>query len=295
MSEPNGIIVHMGQNQWRCIFCDRSDVSRSKEHVLRKKFQDLIPSQTEGSFTRDWGDFKDRGVERWTVPKSNFDMTINEVCRHCNQGWLNDLESRVEANVVALAHGNRPRLSVQEQGDLRFWMVKTALMKTAMDREWGYFIPLFHQMYESQTNPVGTEAQFGICEETAPNQYGRFSSMTFQLDEQDAVHSLVAFGVHRLAFQVTLTNYPDMAEFGRFILKSARKFAKGWNVLQADRRRPLTPSPHQLSAYRLYQQGAIIRDMFGHGLDVDDPNPRDYGWRGDFERPFRDPINPPRR
>jgi hypothetical protein len=279
-AQPVAGFLHTWQmtSEWACAFCGRSDVPRTKEHVLRKDFQGKIPSMERATFTRDFPAEPDRGVKRWDVPKSNFDMTINEVCAPCNHGWMNDLESRVEETVIALAHGRRPSIAVDHLHDLRFWMVKTALVKSLMQRDQSHIhADLCREMFEHQAAPPVTSAQFSICTEQAPHAYGRLVWIKFVLPEKEAVLTMVCFGVGRLSFQVMLTNHEEMAGLGRDLLRSAR-VVKGWNAMPLDRRRALKPSPHELTPYRLYQQSSILRDVTGHGLDADDPNPTDWGF-----------------
>jgi len=56
-------------------------------YVLRKAFKSKFPSAPSISFARQWGS----GVEGTKVPNTQFDLIVKDVCRECNQGWLNDL------------------------------------------------------------------------------------------------------------------------------------------------------------------------------------------------------------
>jgi hypothetical protein len=57
-------------------------------------------------------------------------VTVGEVCRKCNEGWLSRLEERVKAIACPAIVGRRCVWSPKEQRTLALWAFKTAFMMT---------------------------------------------------------------------------------------------------------------------------------------------------------------------
>lgn len=96
----------------RCLFCRTESGKRSNEHVFREAFKSRFPATPGLTFS--WrspvGEF-----ERVERPISQFDMTLNAICRECNQGWLESLEDEATEVSHELTVGNsKPALSERE-------------------------------------------------------------------------------------------------------------------------------------------------------------------------------------
>ena len=268
--------------EWRCAFCDKADGKRTREHILRKKFHDLIPEEdgTGRISTTDYPHDASRETKLRGLPHSNFEMQVNEICEDCNRGWLNDLETRVEEIVVDLAHGRVRGLTGDEVHDLRFWMAKTALVKTLQEREQPRLVPLFREMYEKQQTPKNVDVQFAVCSGTAPNGFGRMMwacpAPAGRKDITRFTQTMVNFGVGRLFFIVSLPMSLLPARFGRIALKAIRDNTAGWNFLPAGRKKSLAVKHIFVDPKIAYINGSIMRDVGGAGLDA-------YGTKTKFE------------
>jgi hypothetical protein len=69
----------------RCLFRQTEDGKRSNEHVFRQAFKTRFSAAP--SLTFSWRSPTGE-LEVTQRPISQFDITLNAVCRECNQGWL---------------------------------------------------------------------------------------------------------------------------------------------------------------------------------------------------------------
>lgn len=122
-----------------CVFCGRSapEVTMSKEHVVRALLGKRFPvKQTstvmrhrymDDSFTK----IQERGL---TIPRSPFDLTVNRVCKPCNEGWL---ESKVEVpaeDIISFLMNGLPfAINADSARALATWAAKTAAVRSLMD------------------------------------------------------------------------------------------------------------------------------------------------------------------
>ena len=103
----------------RCLFCQTTDGKRSNEHVFRRAFKERFSLAPGLTFSWETQTGELEIVKR---PVSQFDMTLNAVCRDCNQGWLEDLENDATAVIHELTVGNEKLgLSETEVRVLGFW------------------------------------------------------------------------------------------------------------------------------------------------------------------------------
>lgn len=244
MTDPNA------QRVWACAFCGRSEVQRSKEHVLRRWFEGRI--ETVADYVTDIEFFEgaaDDAVSRTVrpIPKSAFDMPINEVCRECNQGWLNDLESSIEEELVELANGRFVQLTPEIQTRLRTWLFKTALMFTLTNRQTPRLTGLMTYLFEHRAAPPLVGAQFAVCDELAPNAAGRHHALASsgRLDEDGnyPMTHVVAFGLGRMFFMVSLPSRSGKpAKMGLDGLRLVRSATPGkWRFLEPRPRHTFGP------------------------------------------------------
>jgi hypothetical protein len=100
----------------------------SKEHVLARWIRKRFPNDgTQEHWHRtevDDGTVSERRYR--SVP---FELTVREVCRSCNNGWMADLENMVRPILGPMMTSsiNLP-LSIDEQASLAFWAAKTLMV-----------------------------------------------------------------------------------------------------------------------------------------------------------------------
>lgn len=62
-------------------------------------------------------------------------MPIRCVCRTCNNGWMSRLENDARPHIEPMLRGEKQRLDSAGQGIVAVWIVKTAMVMEAQDKE----------------------------------------------------------------------------------------------------------------------------------------------------------------
>jgi hypothetical protein len=107
-----------------CVFCGRTDAKITKEHVLPNWISTLFPSIIEGTAQM----VKEDGSVH-SFPMRAFQQQVRVVCKPCNEGWMNDLETSVKDLLgPMIRHGRATRLARFEQKQFAMWAIKTAMM-----------------------------------------------------------------------------------------------------------------------------------------------------------------------
>jgi hypothetical protein len=55
-------------------------------------------------------------------------LTVNDICKSCNEGWLEELENRVRPFACDMIGGRSMALSVEQVSLLAAWAYKTILI-----------------------------------------------------------------------------------------------------------------------------------------------------------------------
>lgn len=122
-----------------CVFCGKSapEVKMSKEHVMRSALSKYLPAQNKEV---NWHQkFRPDGVSeiasrRIKTPQSPFDMVVNDVCKVCNEGWLNiNVEMPAEEYLARAMQGLRMPLTSNTCRAIALWAAKTAAVRALMD------------------------------------------------------------------------------------------------------------------------------------------------------------------
>lgn len=265
-------------SNWTCAFCSRSGVSRSKEHLLRRWFEGRIPASDGVRIMSDqYGEGTTTSKRLLTVPKSPFDITVNEICRNCNQGWMNDLESQVGDLIVELAWARRTRLTPAEVEALRFWCAKTALVKSLQVRSIPRDVDALSSLFAEQRAPSWFGVQIATCKGEAPNPVGRHTFVVGVANEADLDDSdpnwsrcqtLFTIGIGRLSVQVGYGGQdPEARSTALKVMKVVRKVNAGkWLVLPDARpKRSRALRTTLVSRDEAYMAGSIQRVVLGDG------------------------------
>ncbi len=146
--------------QPRCLFCTSKSGKRSREHVLRKEFKKHFPSAPSLTFSH----VTPRGDEVVERPISQFDITVNHVCRDCNSGWLNDLKNSAWPIIRGLTTlGIKYDLSLAELEVLGFWAYVRALVRTHASPRGHAPSELFERVFAKRQILPGNYVQLGVC------------------------------------------------------------------------------------------------------------------------------------
>lgn len=104
-----------------CIFCGATDLTR--EHIFRRALKKYVDDPNiETSLPRDS-----------STPPPVFERTVKRACASCNNGWMNDLENRVEPVLSEMIRGRVVLISDTAAADLATWAVKTAITRSYAD------------------------------------------------------------------------------------------------------------------------------------------------------------------
>lgn len=131
-----------------CAFCQRSDQKISKEDVVPKWIVKLLPQGTKCEITTPDGSV----IGKWKIGP-NGGLTINDVCRACNHGWMADTEKDVKPFLPDMIIGKETVLKPKDAMALVVWIYKTVmafdLVRRNIDK--AYFTPEERQRYSAMS------------------------------------------------------------------------------------------------------------------------------------------------
>ncbi|OUD86847.1 hypothetical protein BC477_02550 [Clavibacter michiganensis subsp. michiganensis] len=186
------------------MFCQRTDVPLTKEHVYPKHWKQYFPA-VEGS-GRVWQSGMNGYVERRGA-NHQFDNQVREVCGPCNGGWMQDLDMEAKPLVIAIGQGRQTSMTGEEATLFRSWATKIALVRSLQDRNQGMqALPeRFHKFYDDRLpfSDLAVQAGYGEVGATDGN-----AGLTLP-GETASVANVVSGGVGRLFFQAAIYDPAD--------------------------------------------------------------------------------------
>lgn len=124
-----------------CPFCGQSapQVKFSNEHVMRAALKKYFRAPLLAGITlhqarleEDLSKSAVRSVKE--LPIGPFDMTVNKVCKACNEGWMNfDVEMPAEQLLADLIQGLDTYIGVANGYSLALWAAKTACVRALFE------------------------------------------------------------------------------------------------------------------------------------------------------------------
>lgn len=109
----------------------------TKEHVLRARLSKLLPL-TDAKVN--WGqaficpDTNKVTKKQRRIPNGPFDQTVNDICKECNEGWLNlKVEIPSEQYLDPLVSGDPITTDVGLRQLVSLWAAKTAAVRGLLD------------------------------------------------------------------------------------------------------------------------------------------------------------------
>lgn len=268
MSSPEDSLVEMSKP--RCLFCASTTAKRSREHVLRRSFKQKFASVSSLTFARQ----VDAEIELAERPITQFDLTVNDVCRDCNQGWLNDLENLVEPSIDRLIDvRNGRRLSSAEIESLGYWAFVRSMLLTHLSPRGRVPRSLFERVYRDRRVPTGCYVQLAISTHSV---FEAGSHQSIRLNPGDHYLGFVAFGLGPLVFFASLsdsspetsTRSLDVSRQPRFWFPGCFRWLSPPELLEAPLR-ILTGVEAQMAGMSLaFRTGAMQpMDQLGQSLD----------------------------
>jgi len=97
----------------------------TREHIFRSSWRDKLDiGPPRGD--RDFAKISIKGEIKSTRPEPLFDVTVKWVCDHCNNGWMNSLDSAVEPWIFdPYAEANQC-----DPQQFRRWATKVAVLRS---------------------------------------------------------------------------------------------------------------------------------------------------------------------
>jgi hypothetical protein len=132
-----------------CAFCGRTDQKITKEHVWPEWTVDCLISKDITVHL----DRKGNPHRQWK-PKDSIGITVNEVCRLCNNGWMRDLEETVRPFLCPMISSTSEIVITTDQlASLSMWAYKILLVADLINPVSTRTIPRanFEAMYASKT------------------------------------------------------------------------------------------------------------------------------------------------
>lgn len=221
-AKPHQSIPQRTPDPPRCLFCRTTSGKRSREHVLRKSFKDKFPRVPSLSFSY----MSSSGTELIERPITQFDMTVNNVCRECNQGWLNDLECAAEPIIYKLLESTHGRCLTADQIQLLgFWALVRSLLLTHVSPQGRVPHSVFERAYSSRSVPPGCYVQLGVST-TYLWEAGSHQSIRIQPGNQYL--AFVGFGLGGLLFLTSISDSSvDATRLGRDVSRQPRLWFPG--------------------------------------------------------------------
>lgn len=190
-----------------CIFCKKSapDVKISREHVLRAAFEKILPGCTgtvldQQTFDRNTAEIT---YKKRRIPQSSYNFTVNDVCKICNEGWMNvKVEIAAEKFLFPLILGNEIELSKEATDILALWAAKTAAVRSLIDAK-PFAVPPEHFSWlkENLTPPPSTFIWLGRAEFT-PYSWTRQRKFILQCNDNYVRAHMTTIVIGHVAFYI---------------------------------------------------------------------------------------------
>jgi hypothetical protein len=189
-----------------CIFCGEPfgpDRERSKEHATPKWCRDLLPDRGVASHTQTV--YTEAGVE--TVDQGRrdpFTTTLNDVCKPCNEGWMDELEKSSRSTLSNLIQGSPRRLGYWRQALVATWACKTAMVWECLAGDHRAMpMTCLRELHRTQRPPATHQVWFGRYAGDDPHSFRHAAGRTFGQPDPQQIHGyLVAIGIGQLVFVI---------------------------------------------------------------------------------------------
>jgi hypothetical protein len=235
----------MNDSDIRCVFCWTTTGKRSGEHVLRRWFKGRIGTYPAVQLHRTSNLVGQ--VER-LMPITPFDQVVNDVCRECNQGWLEQLEGAVGNFLVEFANARIDTFPADIAESLALWCVTRGLLRAQMDNAALQHPDLdsFHEVWQTRKPPRGARVHASRCDAYVRAGGANTSRCALIRDRATgaidripgSVVNVVSFGLGALFFQVSIPGSSTEAR------ATANRFMDGAEATYPDRFTRLWPYPN---------------------------------------------------
>lgn len=211
-----------------CVFCGEIQ-KLTKEHLFRDSLGGRIPASPGLARLRT----NSTGLhERTDMPVSIFDVEVRAVCGPCNNGWMNDIDARIEDLLIGLANGWRHDIPAAHLADVSRWATRIALLRTLSERTQSGHAKAsqFHEFFESQLPPHNTFIRVArlphLAFEGGANSFARLGSADITSPDQGDSLNIVSWGIGLLFVHVVLASAGAAATAAHQVDRAIRNMGK---------------------------------------------------------------------
>jgi hypothetical protein len=216
----------------RCAFCRRDDSKISNEHAWPDWTRKCLPPN--GGLRVEL--HRTTKVSSWS-PRDSTGVTINDVCKQCNESWMHRLEELVRSFTCPLISSTaEAKFNESQMAALAFWAYKTALVfdLTAPRGSRLFLDDDYAEIHREQRAPAeGLVVWYGAF---AGSMLGTATAHAVRLGS-DSLRTVVStLSIGRLAIQMFRYRQDGLPTRGVFIphLPSEwrRALTLGWPILK---------------------------------------------------------------
>ena len=136
-----------------CGFCQRAG-KITKEHVFAKWLGPIISAGQPVKAIRH--DIALDGKPKAQWESTSLDTQVRMACGPCNSGWMNALETKMQAIIPPMILGRRQSLDIESQAAIATWAIKTAMViEFLRPRDPSYFTPAERHALMDEVVPAG--------------------------------------------------------------------------------------------------------------------------------------------
>ena len=140
VAASTSLVCMDGGDQRRCIFCGRMKgdsvdpddpaspkVILTREHIFPASWKEKVEASFLAQFgEREFTRYRIDGTELSSRPDPLFELVVKWVCDHCNNGWMNNLDSTVEPWILDPLSDASPC----DASEFRRWAIKVAVLRS---------------------------------------------------------------------------------------------------------------------------------------------------------------------
>jgi hypothetical protein len=148
-------------NWVKCIFCQREGKA-SREHLWPRWTQGTFDAEERKRPVRHSIEPHDGPREAWDAPP--FSATLKDVCQHCNNGWMSQIEAEAKVYMEPLIRGDKGQLiDVEAQWAISRWAyLKVLLFERVDKRHRLHPNRRYREMYESSLGEPTLPANMSV-------------------------------------------------------------------------------------------------------------------------------------
>ena len=189
-----------------CIFCGEPfgpERPRSNEHAAPKWCGKLLPKRGVARHTQFVHTEDGVQTEDWGL-RNPFTTTLNDVCKPCNEGWMDELEKACQDILGHLIQGHARSVRFWRQSLIATWACKTAMVWECLAGEHRAMpMTALRELHVTQRPPAKHQVWFGQYSGDEPHSFRHAAGRAFGEPDPEQGHGyLVAIGIGQLVFVV---------------------------------------------------------------------------------------------